>query len=52
MARTRSREIEITAMETFGTPAPDWAATICHAFNRLSSTFYFLQLRMKAGVQK
>lgn len=51
MARTRSREIEITAMEAFGTPAPDWGATICHAFNRLSSTFYFLQLRMKAGLE-
>lgn len=51
MARTKSREIEITAMEAFGSPAPEWGATICHAFNRLSSTFYFLQLRMKAGLE-
>ena len=28
--------IEITAMGP-STPAPDWAATICHAFNRLSA---------------
>lgn len=51
MARTDSREIEICAMEAFGQPAPAWAATICHAFNRLSSTFYFLQLRLKAQSQ-
>jgi len=52
IARSKSREIEITAMEAFGTPAPAWGASICHAFNRLSSTYYFLQLRMKAGLEK
>lgn len=48
MARTNSREIEITAMEAFPSPHHPYGASICHAFNRLSSTFYFLQLRMKA----
>lgn len=49
MARTMSREIEITAMEAFPDPNHTYGASICHAFNRLSSTFYFLQLRMKSG---
>ncbi len=48
MARTNSREIEITAMEAFPDPEHPYGASICHAFNRLSSVFYFLQLRMKA----
>lgn len=49
MARTMSREIEITAMTAFPDPDNGYGASICHAFNRLSSTFYFLQLRMKSG---
>lgn len=50
MARANSREIEITAMEAFPSPHHPYGASICHAFNRLSSTFYFLQLRLAAGV--
>lgn len=52
MARTNSREIEITAMEAFPSPHHPFGASICHAFNRLSSTFYFLQLKLKAGVRE
>lgn len=52
MARSSSREIEIAAMETFPGVDHPYGASICHAFNRLSSTFYFLQLRMKAGVRE
>ena len=52
MARTMSREIEITAMQAFPNPHHPYGASICHAFNRLSSTYYFLQLRMKAGVRE
>ena len=52
MARTDAREIEITAMEAFPSPHHPFGASICHAFNRLSSTFYFLQLRLKAGVHE
>lgn len=52
MARTMSREIEITAMEAFPEPDHPYGASICHAFNRLSSTFYFLQLCMKAGLSE
>ena len=51
VARTTSREIEIAAMETFPSPHHPYGASICHAFNRLSSVFYFLQLRLKAEVQ-
>ena len=49
LARTMSREIEITAMETFPEPDHPYGASICHAFNRLSSAYYFLQLLLKAG---
>ncbi len=52
MARTMSREIEIVAMEAFPSPHHPYGTSICHAFNRLSSTFYFLQLRMKAGIDE
>lgn len=48
LARTTSREIEITAMEAFPSPHHPYGASICRAFNRLSSAFYFLQLRRKA----
>lgn len=48
LARTTSREIEVVAMEAFPSPHHPYGASICHAFNRLSSTFYFLQLRLKA----
>ncbi|MDO5092123.1 MAG: hypothetical protein Q4D79_01680 [Propionibacteriaceae bacterium] len=49
LARTMSREIEITAMETFPEPDHPYGASICHAFNRLSSAYYFLQLRLATG---
>lgn len=49
MARTMSREIEITAMEVFPSPHHPYGASICHSLNRLSSAYYFLQLRLKAG---
>lgn len=48
MARTMAREIEVTAMEAFPSPHHPYGASICHAFNRLSSTFYFLQLLLKS----
>lgn len=51
IARTMSREIEIVAMEAFDDEGQDYGASICHAFNRLSSAFYFLQLRLKAGAE-
>lgn len=49
VARTDCREIEILALEAFGSPHHPYGASICHAFNRLSSVLYFLQLRLKAG---
>lgn len=52
LARSTSREIEITAMETFPSPHDPYGASICHAFNRLSSVFYFLQLMLKAREQE
>lgn len=52
VARTMSREIEVTAMQAFPSAHHPYGASICHAFNRLSSTFYFLQLRMKAGIKE
>lgn len=49
LARADSRQIEITALEAFPSPHHPYGASICHAFNRLSSTFYFLQLRLFAS---
>ena len=51
IVRTDAREIEILALETFPSPHHPFGESICHAFNRLSSIFYFLQLRMKAGAE-
>lgn len=51
IARTDAREIEILALETFPSPHHPYGESICHAYNRLSSTFYFLQLRLKAGAE-
>lgn len=51
LARTDAREIEILALETFPSPHHAYGESICHALNRLSSIFYFLQLRLKAGVE-
>lgn len=49
LARAQSREVEILALETFDSPHHPYGASICHALNRLSSAFYFLQLRLAAG---
>lgn len=51
LARTAAREIEILALETFPSPHHAYGESICHAFNRLSSIFYFLQLRLKVGAE-
>lgn len=51
IVRTDAREIEIVALEAFPSPHDPYGESICHAFNRLSSIFYFLQLRMKAGAE-
>lgn len=51
LARTDAREIEIMALEAFPSPHHAYGESICHALNRLSSIFYFLQLRLKAGVE-
>lgn len=52
MCRAKSREIEIVAMDTFPSPHHPFGASICEAFNRLSSAFYFLQLQLKAGASR
>jgi ethanolamine utilization cobalamin adenosyltransferase len=49
LARTTAREIEITALDAFPSPHHPYGASICYSFNRLSSVFYFFQLRLKAG---
>lgn len=51
LARTDAREIEIMALEAFPSPHHAYGESICHALNRLSSIFYFLQLRLKAGAE-
>lgn len=49
LCRTNSRELEITAVDTFGSsPHTSPGTSICHALNRLSSAFYYLQLRLVA----
>lgn len=52
LARSTAREIEITAMDAFGSPHHPFGASICHALNRLSSSLYFLQLLMKAEASR
>ncbi|MFV0429426.1 MAG: hypothetical protein ACK5KO_08375 [Arachnia sp.] len=52
LARTMAREVEVAAMEAFPSPHHPYGASICGAFNRLSSTVYFLQLRLAAGQGK
>lgn len=44
IARTTSREVEITAAGIWGSPHEVSGASICHGLNRLSSALYFLQL--------
>lgn len=44
VCRTQAREIESTALDAFPSPHHPYGASICHAMNRLSSVFYFLQL--------
>ncbi len=46
ICRTQAREIEIAAVDAFPNPHNPSGASICHAMNRLSSIFYFLQLRL------
>lgn len=46
LCRTTAREIEIVAQDAFGSPHHPYGAHLCHAFNRLSSAFYYLQLRL------
>lgn len=50
LARTESREIEIWPLRPFPSPH-DHGATICHALNRVSSAFYYLQLRRAAALR-
>lgn len=49
VCRTQAREIESTALDAFPSPHHPYGASICHAMNRLSSVFYFLQLRLAQG---
>lgn len=49
LCRTASRELEIVALETFPSPHHPYGESICHALNRLSSAFYYIQLLLQAG---
>ena len=49
LLRTQSRELEIEALLTFGEGEEGYGAAICHALNRLSSAFYYIQLLLQAG---
>lgn len=46
ICRTQCREVELTAMDAFSSPHHPFGASINHGLNRLSSAFYFLQLRL------
>lgn len=50
LCRATSRELELVALDAFASPHHPYGASICHALNRLSSTFYFLQLRLAQEV--
>ena len=52
VARTTARELEILALETFGSPHHPYGASICHGLNRLSSVLYFLQLLLAKGEER
>lgn len=47
MCRTQCRELELTALDAFNSPHHPFGASINHGLNRLSSAFYFLQLRIE-----
>lgn len=46
VCRTQARELELTGLQAFDSPHHPYGASINHALNRLSSAFYFLQLRL------
>lgn len=52
LCRATSRELELVALDAFTSPHHPYGASICHALNRLSSAFYFLQLRLAAEVAR
>ncbi len=49
VARTQTRQLEITALQTFPSPHHPYGSSICHGLNRLSSAIYYVALRLKAG---
>ena len=46
LCRTSSRELEIEALTALPSQDDPFAVSLNHALNRLSSAFYFLQLRL------
>jgi ethanolamine utilization cobalamin adenosyltransferase len=46
LCRSTTRELEIAALDVFESPHHPYGASIAHGLNRLSSVFYFLQLRL------
>lgn len=52
LCRATSRELELVALDAFTSPHHPYGASICHALNRLSSAFYFLQLRLAREVAR
>lgn len=46
LCRTSCRELELEALEAFPAWDEPFSASLNHALNRLSSAFYFLQLRL------
>jgi ethanolamine utilization cobalamin adenosyltransferase len=49
--RTQTREVEIAALEAFAVPGggPPGRPDLLRALNRLSSAFYVMMLKAKAG---
>lgn len=52
LCRATARELELVALDAFDSPHHPYGASICHALNRLSSAFYFLQLRLAQEVRQ
>ena len=49
LLRSSAREVELVALDAFGSPHEEPGASIVHGLNRLSSLVYYLELTLVAG---
>ncbi|MCL3859791.1 hypothetical protein [Actinotalea sp. K2] len=49
LLRCEVREVEVLALEAFGSPHHPYGASVVHGLNRLSSVVYYLELKLVAA---